>query len=191
MNDTSLLDELIADERARKSRLKYYIPASVLLLIIVIIGAMAALRNNASGNTTQEVATQLGAVDTKQPSQSSAQPKKVATKQESPKKTGTTSSTVVDESATDAAICRSVIDGAEEASKSYLKMYYDAQKDWLKAYGGDSDTPEAQEDKEWYINHFKKEVYGSYIATANPTYKSACGGGSITDVIVQPDYSAW
>lgn len=97
----------------------------------------------------------------------------------------------VDEAAISARLCQSLLNSGKSASDSNNTMYFDAWDNWNKVYKGRYDSPEAIEDKNWYINYIKN-LYQEFINSNAKLYHDTCGrGGSVTDVLYQPDYNAW
>lgn len=70
-------------------------------------------------------------------------------------------------------------------------MYFDAWNKWNSNYYGAYDSPEAIDNKNWYKNYIKG-LYNEFINQSGASYNKACGsGGSVADVLYQPNYDAW
>lgn len=163
-----------------------------LIAVMGTVGAVVAINHN-NQNNSANTGGQPSTDSAKKASTNSTQTSAVVTPTPTPTKTPTPQPTTpaVDVNAVNAKLCKSIMDNAKSASINYNKMYFDGQKSWQTTYQGDYDSPEAIASKEWNINYIKK-LYSDYINSANPSYSQACGsGGSVADVMYQPNYDLW
>ncbi len=192
--DTSLRDEIAAVRRKDKTRLKYYIAASVLLVALATTGIMRALKsgNNQSDHKPVVTSSNQATTSSAEPKDINAAPNASTTPTSKPTPVASSPATpAVDIAAANAKLCKSIIDNAKSASDQYNKMYFDAWNKWNDTYYGAYDSPDAIDNKTWYKNYFKG-LYNGFISQNSASYNKACGsGGSVADVVYQPNYDAW
>lgn len=194
MKDTSLLSEIKSARKARKARVKYYIGIGVIASVLVITGVASALHND-KVNDSNTAAVSSSDFGQSQPSskETSQQDAKPVTNPKPKASTANTSSGAqnVDINAVNAKLCKSVMENVKALGAQYNKMYFDAQKEWNDNYIGNYDSPEAKESRDWYVNHIKN-LYKELISSNGATYNKTCGnGGSINDIVYQPNYASW
>lgn len=189
MNDTSMLDELNAERKAQRNKVKYSVVAVLLLLIFGVTGLVAASRNQHPDPSKKPVgqdAVSIKVAEHPQPapptsSEASANPKPTVAHQPTPP---------VDEVALNAKICMKIIETAKATSKLYNDMFHSAWRDWTSTYAGRFDTPEAIESRDWFKNNTRQR-FNDYIKANGASYGKCGFGGSLNDVLLQPDYGQW
>ena len=95
-----------------------------------------------------------------------------------------------DVKAAHAQVCLAIMNNSKSVSTNYDKMFDDSWKEWNSNFAGRYDSQEAQDSKNWYKNYIKN-LFNNYINSTNQSYVTNCGGGSVTDVLNQPNYDAW
>lgn len=189
--NTSLRDEIAAVRKKDKTRLKYYIAASVLLVALATTGIVKALRDNDNQSVHKPAPISSNQADTSSAEPTNVNPAPSTTPTKPTPVVSSSATPAVDVTATNAKLCKSIIDNAKSASDQYNKMYFDAWNKWNTTYYGAYDSPEAIDNKNWYKDYIKG-LYNDFINQSGASYNKSCGsGGSVADVLYQPNYDAW
>lgn len=197
VKDNSLLAEIQAEEHASKKARKYFIIAAILLFVLGGAGVSAAVVNHSKSEETIKTVSTDSTTDTvnstggpsettvqevdSTPDSTSAPSVSMPTPTASP---GTTMDQV------NAELCQSIIKGAQESANAYRGQYFDARQEWANTFAYRTGSAEAQDAKQFYIDHFKK-LFNDLIARTNPMMQSSCkSSSSIESALVIPDFSA-
>ena len=196
MKDTSFFDDIVLENKRMIKRRKYMIIFTLLVVVAAGVWSVGIIRNNLSKSNKEsqvvfddkyedfndyEGSPSTSMVDGGEAPLPSPQPSSVTS--------GSSSAVTMDE--VNAKLCQDIIENAQASAKLYSSQYYDTQKDWLKTFAYRTDTPEAIEAKQFYINHFKG-LFSSLIARNDPMMQSSCkSAGTIESALIIPDFTIW
>lgn len=167
----------------RKTRVKIAIVSGVALLLLsggLIFNQTSSKSNSVSSQKAPQTRADLEASSPASSSTASVLP------ESSPPPEPTNAQTTAD-----ATMCEDTIATARLMSENNTQMFSDGLQSWKATFAGVYDSPQARKSKDWNKNYIK-ELYDEFISQNNEMYLKFCDkGGSINDVVLQPNYDLW
>lgn len=207
MQDTSLRDEIDAEKHSHKKAIRQFI-IIIMVLAVAVAGAGASAMQkqqkraeltkqaNATGEPQakpvfvykHEVRTGHSTVQAEELEQESATatlPDQAQPVNPAPSKDETKMDPV------NVQLCQEIIADAVKMNNYNISQYMNTWKFWRENFRGIHESPEAQESKKWYHEHFQQR-YAEILRSTEANLREICGSDYlIKDVLIQPDYDQW